>query len=185
LGKIIKKKINKNLLNGRGRMNKEPIKDAINPRIKALIAITGLIIVGIIIGYIISFISLEVLIEEIDNLPIQIDQSRITRSIDYYTGAVIILTIELILLIGVLFIYFKSYRETKSRFLVVLNVFIIALVIKSALSIISLYTIATEYIQVMPYVSRTFFTPGFGILNFILTAFEIIAISILVYLSMD
>jgi hypothetical protein len=173
------------MLNGRRRMNKESVKNKINPRTKALIAIAGFIIIGVILGYIISFISLEILIDEIERLPIQIDQSRITRSIDYYTGAVISLTIELVLLIGVLLIYFNSYRETKSRFLIVLNVFIIALVIKSALSIISLYTIAIDYIQVIPYISRTFLTPGFGILNFILTAFEIIAISILVYLSME
>ena len=166
-------------------MNDIPFKKKINPKTKAFIVITGLILLGIIIGYILSQVSLQILIDKIENLPVQIDQTRINRSINYYIGAVIILTIELILLIGVLYVYIDSYRKIKSRFLIVLNLFIIALSIKSILSIISLHTIAADYIQVFPYVSRTFLTPGFGILNFILTAFEIIAISILVYLSMD
>ena len=84
-----------------------------------------------------------------------------------------------------LFIYFDSYRKIKSRFLIILNIFIVALLVKSVLSIVSLHTIAADYINVIPYVSRTFLTPGFSILSFILTGFEIAAISILVYLSMD
>jgi hypothetical protein len=160
-------------------------KNKINPRLKAFVAIVVLIFLGIVIGYIVSQFSLDILLDEIDNLPVQIDQSRISRSIDYYTGAVIILTVELVLLLGVLYIYIDSYRETKSRFLIVLNLFIIALVVKSILSIVSLHTVATDYIQVIPYVSRTFLTPGFTMISFVLTTFEIIAISILVYLSLD
>lgn len=166
-------------------MNDITFKKKMSPRTKAFVVITGLIFLGIIIGYILSMFSLQILVDRIENLPVQIDQTRITRSINYYIGAVIILTIELVLLIGVLYVYYDSYRETKSRFLIVLNLFIIALLVKSVLSIISLHTIAADYIQVIPYVSRTFFTPGFGVLNFILTGFEIIAISILVYLSME
>jgi hypothetical protein len=166
------------------RMN-EPSSKKIKPRTKAIIVIIGLILLGIIIGYILSQVSLNILMEEIDKLPIKIDQTRIDRSISYYTGAFIILTIEIVLLIGVLYVYIDSYRKIKSRFLIVLNLFIIALTVKSVLSIISLHTIAMDYIQIIPYVSRTFLTPGFGILNFILTGFEIVAISILVYLSMD
>lgn len=160
-------------------------KNKLNSRTKSFAVIAGLVILGIIVGYVLSHISLQILINEINDLPVKIDQSRITRSIDYYIGAIIILSIELVLLLGVLYVYYDSYKETKSRFLIVLNLFIIALVVKSVLSIISLHTVAVDYIQVIPYVSRTFFTPGFGILNFVLTGFEIIAISILVYLSMD
>jgi len=166
-------------------MSYKEIKNKLNPKTKALIVILVLIIIGIIAGYVFSQFSLQILIEKIDNLPIQIDQSRITRSIDYYTGAFIILTIEIVLLIGVLYIYYDSYQKIKSRSLIILNIFIIALLIKSVLSIISLHTIAADYIQVFPYVSRTFLTPGFSVLTFILTAFEIIAMSILVYIGME
>lgn len=166
-------------------MSEKLNKNKLNSRTKSFAVIAGLIILGIIVGYVLSHISLQILINEINDLPVKIDQSRITRSIDYYIGAIIILSIELVLLLGVLYFYYDSYKETKSRFLIVLNLFIIALVVKSVLSIISLHTVAVDYIQVIPYVSRTFFTPGFGILNFVLTGFEIIAISMLVYLSMD
>jgi hypothetical protein len=166
-------------------MNDMPFMERIKPRTKALLVLTVLILIGILAGYIISYLSLEVLLDKVDNLTIKIDQIRIDRSVNYYIGAVIILTIELVLLIGVLFVYFDSYRKIKSRFLIVLNVFIVALLVKSILSIVSLHTIAADYINVIPYISRTFLTPGFSILSFILTGFEIAAISILVYLSMD
>ena len=166
-------------------MNDMSLKKELNPRTKAFVLITGLILLGIIVGYGISQISLQILLEEVDNLPIKIDESRITRSIDYYIGAIIILTVELVLLIGIFIVYFDSYRKTKSRFLIVLNLFIFALLVKSVLSIVSLHTVALDYIQVIPYVSRTFLTPGFGVINFVLTGIEIVAMSIFVYMSTE
>ena len=81
----------------------------IKPRTRAIIVLLILILLGILIGYIFSLVSLDILIDKIEQLPIQIDQTRIDRSINYYMGAVIILTIELILLIGVLYVYIDSY----------------------------------------------------------------------------
>jgi hypothetical protein len=166
-------------------MNDIPYTKKISPKTKAVITILGLIFIGIIIGYLISIFSLQIIRTEIDELPIKIDPSRITRSINYYTGALICLSIEISLLVGLLYVYYDSYRKTKSRFLIGLNMFIIVLFSHSILSVISLYKIATEYIRVIPYVSRTFLTPGFSGLNFVLFIFEIIAISILLYLSME
>jgi hypothetical protein len=157
----------------------------INPKTKAIAAILGLIVFGILIGYVFSLFSLEIIFVELDKLPIQIDQTRINRSVNYYTGAVICLAVEILLLIGLLYVYFDSYRKTKSRFLIGLNLFILALFIRSILSVISLHATANEYIRVSPYVSRTFLTLGFNELNFIVYVFEIIAISILLYLSME
>ncbi len=166
-------------------MNDIPYTKKINPRTKAFVTIIGLIFIGIIIGYLISLFSLQIIRAEIDELPIQIDPSRVTRSINYYTGALIFLSIQILLLIGLLYVYYDSYRKTKSRFLIGLNMFIIVLFIRSILSVVSLHTIATEYIRVIPYVSRTFLTPGFSVLNYILYLFEILALSILLYLSME
>jgi hypothetical protein len=166
-------------------MNDIPYTKKINPKTKAIVTIFGLIFIGIIIGYIISIFSLQIILNEAKQLPIQIDPQRINRSINYYTGALIFLAIEITLLVGLLYVYYDSYRKTKSRFLIGLIMFIIALFIRSILSVISLHDIATEYIRVMPYVSRTFLTPGFSVLNFIVYTFEIIAISILLYLSME
>jgi hypothetical protein len=166
-------------------MNDIPYTKKITPRTKALVTICVLIFIGIIIGYLISIFSLQIIRAEIDELPIQVDPTRITRSVNYYTGALIFLSIEIILLVGLLYVYYDSYRKTKSRFLIGLNMFIIVLFIRSILSVVSLHSIATEYIRVIPYVSRTFLTPGFSALNFILYIFEIVALSILLYLSME
>ena len=166
-------------------MNKVFFIKKLNPRTKAIVTILGLIVIGIIIGYVISIFSLQAIISEIDKLPVQINTTRIERSVNYYIGALVCLGVEVVLLIGLLYMYCDSYRKTKSRFLIGLNTFILALFIKSILSIVSLQNVAIEYIKVTPYVSRTFLTPGFSELNFIVYIFEIIAISILLYLSME
>jgi len=166
-------------------MNEIPYIKKMNPKTKTIATIFGLIIIGIIIGYIISIFSLQIIITELNKLPIQIDPIRINRSANYYTGALICLTVEIIILIGLLYVYCESYRKTKSRFFIGLNMFILALFIRSILSIISLHNIASDYIRVSPYISRTFLTPGFTELNFIVYIFEIIAFSIFFYLSME
>jgi hypothetical protein len=166
-------------------MNKIPLIKKLKPKNKAIIAILILIIIGIIIGYIISIFSLQIIITELNKLPIQINPLRNSRSINYYTGALICLGVEISLLIALLFVYSYSYRKTKSLFLISLNFFILALFIKSILSVVSLHNLATENIQVSPFVSRTFLTPGFNELNFIVYAFEIIAIITLLYISME
>jgi hypothetical protein len=166
-------------------MNVISYRKKINPKIKAIAVILGLILLGCLVGYIISLISLQTIMTELEELPIKIDPVRINRSVTYYTAALICLAIEICLLIGLLYVYYDSYRKTKSRFLIGLNMFIIALFIKSVLSILSLHTIATDYIRISPYVSRTFLTPGFNELNFVVYTFEILAISILLYLSME
>jgi hypothetical protein len=166
-------------------MNKWISLKRINPKTKAIATILGLVGIGILIGYVFSLFSLEIIFAELEKLPVQINQTRINRSVNYYTGAIICLAVEILLLIGLLYVYFDSYRKTKSRFLIGLNLFILALFIRSILSVISLHTTANEFIRVSPYVSRTFLTPGFNELNFIVYIFEIIAISILLYLSME
>lgn len=166
-------------------MNEVSFIKKLSPNTKAIVTILGLIVIGIIIGYVISIFSLQIIITELNKLPVQINPIRIERSVNYYTGALVCLGIEILLLIGLLYMYCDSYRKTKSRFLIVLNMFILALFIRSILSVVSLQNVATEYIKVSPYVSRTFLTPGFNELNFVVYIFEIIALSILLYLSME
>ncbi len=166
-------------------MNEVSFIKKLSPKTKAIVTILGLIVIGIIIGYVISIFSLQIIITELNKLLVQINPTRIERSVNYYTGALVCLGVEILLLIGLLYIYYDSFRKTKSRFLIVLNMFILALFIRSILSVVSLQNVATEYIKVSPYVSRTFLTPGFNELNFVVYIFEIIALSILLYLSME
>jgi hypothetical protein len=83
-------------------MNDIPYTKKINPKTKAIVTIFGLIFIGIILGYIISIVSLQIILNEAKQLPIQIDPQRINRSINYYTSALIFLTIEITLLVGLL-----------------------------------------------------------------------------------
>jgi hypothetical protein len=167
------------------KMKKISLLKKLSPKTKAITTIFVLIIIGIIVGYISSIFSLQNIITELNNLPIQIDPIRIDRSVNYYTGALICLSVEITLLIGLLYVYFDSYRKTKTRFLISLNIFILALFIRSIISVISLQKIANDFIKVSPYVSKTFLTPGFSELNFIVYTFEIIALGILLYISME
>lgn len=166
-------------------MTNVPYRKRISPKTKAIGSIAGLIVIGCMIGYVISIFSLQIIVTELNKLPIQIDQSRVDRSVNYYTGALICIVVQISLLVGLLYVYYDSYRKTKSRFLIGLNMFIIALFIRSILSVVSLHNVATDFIRVMPYISRTFLTPGFSLLDFIVHGFEIVALSILLYLSME
>jgi hypothetical protein len=166
-------------------MNSTHLLKNLNLKKKSIIIIFVLIIIGIVVGYLISAFSLQIIIAELNKLPIKIDTIRINRSINYYTGALVCVAVEILLLIGILFVYLNSYRKTKSWFLLGLNVFILALFIRSFLSVINIHNMASEHIRISPYISRTFLTPGFNELNFVAYAFEIIALSVLLYLSME
>jgi len=166
-------------------MNEVSFIKKLSPNTKAIVTILGLIVIGIIIGYVISIFSLQIIITELNKLPVQINPIRIERSVNYYTGALVCLGVEILLLIGLLYMYCDSYRKTKSRFLIVLNMFILALFIRSIISIFTLQNIATDYIRVSPYISKTFLTPGFSEMNFIVYTFEIIALSVLLFISME
>ena len=151
-------------------MNEIPYRKKINPKVKAIVTIFALIIIGIITWIYHFDIQSSNNYCRIKQTPYT-NRSCTNQSISSITILVclVCMDIEITFLIGLLYVYYDSYRKTKSRFLIGLNMFIIALLIRSFLSVISLYTIATDYIQVIPYVSRTFLTPGFGELNFILS----------------
>ena len=110
-------------------MNKAHLIKNLNLKKKSIIIILVLIIIGIVTGYLISVFSLQIIITELNKLPIKIDTIRINRSINFYTGALVCVAVEIVLLIGILFVYLNSYRKTKSWFLLGLNVFILALFI--------------------------------------------------------
>ena len=116
-------------------MNEISLIKNLNPKIKAVATISVLIVIGVIIGYVISIFSLQTILTELNELTVQIDPIRIDRSVNYYTGALICLSVEIFLLVGLLCVHFNSYRKTKSQFLIVLNMFILALFIRSILSI--------------------------------------------------
>jgi len=166
-------------------MKDNPYKNKINPKMKALIIILVLFIIGIIVGLIISNIGIILIKQTAEDLGIDIGGAAEQRLIRGYIWLVTIICIDAILLISLLWIYFDTYRKTKSSFILGLNFFIGILLIKSILSIAYLFTLFNDSIRLLPSVLITLGTSGFGALGFFINIFEIIAISILLYLSME
>lgn len=166
-------------------MKDNPYKNEISPKMKILIKILSLFIIGIFIGLIISNIGIILLKQTAEDLNIDIDSAAVKRLINGYIWLVTIFCIDAILLVSLLWIYFRTYRKTKSSFILGLNFFIGILLIKSVLSIAYLFSLYNNSIRQLPTVLTTLGTSGFGILGFFLNIFEIMAISILLYLSME
>ena len=166
-------------------MKDTPFKSKINPKTKALIIILSIFIIGIVAGQIISNIGIMFLKQTAEDLGIDINQVVEKRIINAYIWSITIICIDIILLISLLWIYFDTFRKTKSSFILGLNFFVGILLIKSILSIAYLFTFFNESIKLLPNTLRTLGTSGFGTLGFFINIFEIIAISILLYLSME
>ncbi len=166
-------------------MKELPYKNKINPRTKALIVILCLFLIGIIIGLIISNIGIIFLKETADKQGIEITDTIERRIANSYSWLITITCIDAALLIGLLWIYFDTYRKTKSSFMIGLNFFIIIFLIKSILSVVYLNSFFNESIVLLPNAIKTIGTSGIGPLGFFINIFEIIAISILLYISME
>jgi hypothetical protein len=166
-------------------MKDNPYKNKINPKMKALVKILILFIIGIIIGQIISNIGIILIKQTAENLGIDINETIEKRLINGYTWLVTIICIDAVLLISLLWIYFDTYKKTKSSFILGLNFFIGILLIKSIFQIAYLFTLFNDSIRQLPSVLITLGTSGFGTLGFFINIFEIMAMSILLYLSME
>ena len=185
-GKKFGKKILNNKKIKRGKYMKDnPYKNEISPKMKIFIIILSLFIIGIIIGQIISNIGIILLKQTAEGLGIDISSDLVKRLINSYIWLITIICIDAILLISLLWIYFHTYRKTKSSFILGLNFFIGILLIKSILSIAYLFSLYNNSIRQLPTVLTSLGNSGFGILGFFLNIFEIISISILLYLSME
>jgi len=166
-------------------MKELPYKNKINPKIKALIVILCLFLIGITIGLIVSNIGITLLKQTADNQGIEITDAVERRIANSYSWLITITSIDAVLLIGLLWIYFDTYRKTKSSFMIGLNFFIIIFLIKSIFSIIYLNSFFNESIVLLPNAIRSIGTSGMGSLGFFINIFEIIAISTLLYISLE
>ena len=98
----------------------------------------------------------------------------------------IINCVDIILLLGILWIYLDSYRKTKSSFMLGLTFFIGVLFTRSIVTLVTIHSLFIEYVRAIPVLTKAFVIGGgFGTFSFFLNIFEIIAISILLYLSME
>ncbi len=139
----------------------------------ALVAL--LIVIGIVLGMVLSTVSLSLAKERAERRgwrPPQ-DEGLPTEFVLRYYTASIIITVNVMLLVGLLGVYLQTYAVTRSSFMLGLMFFIGVLLIQSILSLPLLHTVF----------GYTFFGLGpFGILP---GFFETIALVILIVLSME
>jgi uncharacterized membrane protein (DUF485 family) len=163
-----------------------PYKNTISPKAKALIVITSLIFIGIVVGFIFSTIGFNSIKDALQQSGYQATDAQERRFSLLYTASMIINCVDIVLLIGILWIYLDTYRKTKSSFMLGLSFFIGVLFTRSILTLITINSLFTEYVRSIPLLAKALGVGGgFGTFSFFLNVFEIIAISILLYLSME
>jgi hypothetical protein len=163
-----------------------PYKNTISPKAKVLIVIASLIFIGIVVGFIFSTIGFNSIKDAIQQSGYQVTDVQGRRFSLLYTFSMIINCVDILLLIGILWIYLDSYRKTKSSFMLGLTFFIGVLFTRSIVTLISVHSLFIEYVRAIPLLTKAFVIGGgFGTFSFFLNVFEIIAISILLYLSME
>ena len=163
-----------------------PYKNTISPKAKGLIVIASLIFIGIIVGFIFSTIEFNFIKDTIQQSGYQVTAIQERRFSLLYTVSMIINCVDIILLMGSLWIYLDSYRKTKSSFMLGLTFFISVLFTRSIVTLVTIHSLFIEYVRAIPVLTKAFVIGGgFGTFSFFLNVFEIIAISILLYLSME
>lgn len=165
-------------------------KNDLSPRIKSLILILSLLLLGLIIGIIISTLSSPFVLEQIENRPLKDPDFEITEEIksqivSSYTTITIILCINITLLFGLLYVYIRTYRRTKSHYLVGFSLFIGVLLAKSIAFLLAATPLLSESVRAVPSYIGVMRGSSFGPFAIYFTIFEIIAMCILLYLSTE
>lgn len=159
-------------------------KPKIDPKAKALAVLFLLLVIGVIIGLIISAVTLSSVEKRIDkrieNLGKNVRQviiEQIKQSwrhfSEMYALVTVIICMNLALLSGLLFNYYKTFRETYSNFIIGLILFLGVLFVQSLISL-----------PVIQYWFGQNIT-NLGLINVLPNLFESIALIILFYLSSE
>ena len=147
-------------------MSDIPYKNKMDPKTKAIAIIILLLIVGMIVGLAVSQGSMNYAKRQNPD----INQRVLSLIGTLYTISISIFCINISLLLGLLWIYADSFRKTKSSFMLGLLLFIGVLFVQSILSLILFPLSLGENLSL------------YGILP---NMFETIALTILLYLSME
>ena len=171
-------------------MKKNHLKNNLSPRAKSLILILSLLLLGLIIGIIISTLSGPYVLEQIESRPSKIPEFELTEEIrsqivSIYTIITTILCINITLLLGLLYVYIRTYRRTKSHYLVGFSLFIGVLLAKSIAFLAASTPLLSESIRAAPGYIGAIRDSSFGPFAIYFTILEIIAMCILLYLSTE
>jgi hypothetical protein len=164
---------------------------------KAIKSILILVILGIVTGLILSYVFIDEANQRIENFerwdrptPPEADfnqQPLTTSDIIFPSIGVIIVCISTFFLLGLIGIYIKIFLQTSSKYIVGLLFFLIPLFIKSIFSVNTLRSLfvspAIPYFHIKENIGFGF--GGLGGILIMVSFFEIIGLSILLYLSSE
>jgi len=153
-------------------MSDIPYKNKIDPKTKAIAIIVILLFVGMVVGVVISYASTEYVGQRVENLNKNIRQ-YVQALRDMYTLHTTIICINIFLLLGLVWIYADTFRKTKSSFIFGLLLFVGVLFVQSIVSLPVLQA-SLGFLRYIP-----------SLFEVLPNLFETIALTILLYLSME
>jgi hypothetical protein len=166
--------------------------EKISPRMKSILFIITLIFIGFIIGQLIGTLNGSYLIENIEGEKPQFphhtptlteeQKNQILRGVNIIST---ILSINIVLLIGLIYVFISSYIKIRSGYLIGFVIFVGVFLIKSISNFIALTPLLSEPIRAAPLAISPLLRSNFGPFGSYFMIFEIIAICILIYLSRE
>jgi hypothetical protein len=172
-------------------MIKLEFMEKISPKMRSILFIIILIIIGFIIGQIIGTLSGSYLIEHIEGRPqFPPHNPMLTEEQKYQIQIGVniistILSINIVLLIGLIYVFISSYIKIRSGYLIGFVIFVGVFLIKSISNLIALTPLLGDPIRAAPLAISPLLGGNFGPFGSYLMIFEIIAICILIYLSRE
>jgi hypothetical protein len=161
-----------------------PFIKEMHPKKISILFILALIIIGLCAGIILSTLSIERANQRI----IEIDPEAEIQPTFPFLGLTLI-TINISLLIGLIYTHISIFRKTKSKFLIGLILFLFALLIKSLFAYISIQSLAvTTALKsiTFPIIDTLGFSvTGFGGILIFYHMFEFFILIIFLYVSKE
>ncbi len=164
---------------------------SLNPKIRSVIFIAALIIVGILIGQIISQLGAPMLLESIERpnhppgSPFSLTEDQKQGILEAYSRVSMILCAEIALLLGLIHVYVGTYSKTKSKYVIGFILFVSVFFIKSVSYFIAMTPLFSDSVRASPLSINPVLGGMFGPFGAYFTIFEILAICILIYLSRE
>ncbi len=153
-------------------MSEIPYKETMDPKTKAIAIIVLLLIIGTIVGLVISYASTEYVGQRVENLNRNLKQ-YLQALRDMYMLYTTIICINILLLLGLVGIYTDTFRKTKSSFIFGLLLFVSVLLVQAIISLPVLQA-SLGFLRYIP-----------SLFEILPNLFETIALIILLYLSME
>jgi len=139
------------------------------PRAKATLIMITLLVIGLTLGYLVAVSTFPKLEKRIED---KFSERAIGAIRQIYVFKNIIVMVNISLLFSLLVVYIHSFLRTSSSFLLGLSVFIGVLLVQSVLSLPVLYVVFATL-------------PSFSLIGTLQDIFEMTALIILFYLSME